>query len=647
MAITHYIENDEEIISAVGRLRKANEAENIFVFPKRALILQSIVNLKLLEREARKLGKQIIVVTQDPEGKLLAEKAGFLTKQYHEDMMRGEQASTARFTVKHGEDIPLPVSESRMRPPRSQALGSSSFYGNVDESLSQSPVSSLPTSFSGSVPGGESRSLRIRNASPPQQTSLNSLRTSEAIQRSTSSQRRTPVNQDNAFSYQTRSSLSPSIETDAQRQEKLHRFLSGSRPDVTSGVPMSTRPKTIPPQTSHQEDEVVPSRVAPWIFAALGALSLVAILGAVVFLVLPKAEITVIPQGGEEKISAQVMASTRVSDTPEKITARIVERDISATVGEDTTGQSLTGSGKARGTVILTNNFSTASQPLVATTRLRASNGKLFRIIDGITVPGMTEKNGEKTPGVIEVNVVADEAGSSFNIDSTEFRIVGFQGGPKYDAITGKSTRAMTGGSDGGVSNGSKSVTKSDLERADQKARNQAERSFQDDITSTLAEGEHLLEKSFLVTPMSENTAPAIGSNMDHFDYTARYQIRAFIISETALKAHLETVLNDRMQTESTRLKPVSFDIQYKALLPKYDEGTIEMTIEALAKMRASIDVATLRSELLGQNEEGIRDVLSRHSEIKRLQVDFKPKIFVATIPKKNDRVNILVADEP
>lgn len=642
MAITHYIESDEEIISAVGRLRKAHEAENIFVFPKRALILQSIVNLKLLEREARKLGKQIIVVTQDAEGKLLAEKAGFLTKQYQEDMMRGEQSTTARFTVKHGEDIPLPVSESKFHPPRSQSLGSSDFYGHANDETSVPAVPVPPISSPRTVTS-ESRSLRIRNASPPQQTSLNSLRALEAVRQPRAVHMR-PSYQSEPSPQRDFGSNRPE-ETDEERQAKLQRFLNGTREPGLSKSTSESRVEKNQPLESLQE-EAVPSRVAPWIFGALGTFSLLALLGAVIFLILPKAEVTIIPQNGEEKISLQVMGATVVSDTTEKVAVRKIERDLSVTINDDATGQTVTGVGKARGTVILTNNFSTAAQPLVATTRLLASNGKLFRMVEGATIPGMGEKNGTKVPGVIEVSVVADETGESFNIEPTDFRIPGFQGGSKYDAITGKSVRVMTGGGGGSVT-GSKSVSKTDLERADQKARDQALQSFQSEVMSTLASGEYLLEKSIDIVSNGEGMAPALGSTIEHFDYNARYHVRAFVVSENDLKQHFETALSERLRADMTRLKPVSWDIHYTALLPKFDEGTVEMNIEATAKMRSMIDVATLRSELLGQNEEGIRDILSRHPEIKRLQVDFKPKIFIATIPKKADRVSILVADEP
>src|SRR3989344_7933955 len=85
MPQTYYIESDEEIISIIGKLRKSGAEVNYFVVPKRALVLQSIVNLRLFQREAEKLGKKIVLVTQDEMGQNLAKKAGLETEKYSDD----------------------------------------------------------------------------------------------------------------------------------------------------------------------------------------------------------------------------------------------------------------------------------------------------------------------------------------------------------------------------------------------------------------------------------------------------------------------------------------------------------------------------------------------------------------------------------
>lgn len=76
-----YLETDEEITSVVDKLRKIKTRDVVLVAPKRCTLVQSIVNLKLLKKQAKLLSKKIILVTPDPQGQNLALKAGIPTKK--------------------------------------------------------------------------------------------------------------------------------------------------------------------------------------------------------------------------------------------------------------------------------------------------------------------------------------------------------------------------------------------------------------------------------------------------------------------------------------------------------------------------------------------------------------------------------------
>jgi len=77
---TLYIDIDEEITSIIDRVRKSAANEIIVIAPKRALLLQSLVNLKLLKKEVGRRKKKLMIVTQDKIGKKLIEKAGILVQ---------------------------------------------------------------------------------------------------------------------------------------------------------------------------------------------------------------------------------------------------------------------------------------------------------------------------------------------------------------------------------------------------------------------------------------------------------------------------------------------------------------------------------------------------------------------------------------
>ncbi len=80
MIKTLYLEVDEEVTSVVDKMKKEPASEITLVIPSHATLLQSVVNLKILASEARRLEKKLWVVTPDANGKHLATRAGLQVK---------------------------------------------------------------------------------------------------------------------------------------------------------------------------------------------------------------------------------------------------------------------------------------------------------------------------------------------------------------------------------------------------------------------------------------------------------------------------------------------------------------------------------------------------------------------------------------
>lgn len=71
-----YIEADEEITEVIERLKSFPASAVRLVVPKGALILQSLVSLKLLASVARQIPLEVALVTQDEVGQHVAKQAG-------------------------------------------------------------------------------------------------------------------------------------------------------------------------------------------------------------------------------------------------------------------------------------------------------------------------------------------------------------------------------------------------------------------------------------------------------------------------------------------------------------------------------------------------------------------------------------------
>ena len=101
---------------------------------------------------------------------------------------------------------------------------------------------------------------------------------------------------------------------------------------------------------------------------------------------------------------------------------------------------------RASGRIVIFNAHSSEPQVLVRRTRFRAPDGKVYRIGNGITVPGAAIVDGKIEARSIEVEVFADEPGEDYNIGLSDFVIPGFQGSAKYEKFYARSKTPMTGG---------------------------------------------------------------------------------------------------------------------------------------------------------------------------------------------------------
>ena len=74
-----YLEPDEEITSIIDRLSKVEGSKIAVVVPKNSTMFQSLVNLKLLARQAQKLGKEVAIISNNKVGSRLAKQVGLET----------------------------------------------------------------------------------------------------------------------------------------------------------------------------------------------------------------------------------------------------------------------------------------------------------------------------------------------------------------------------------------------------------------------------------------------------------------------------------------------------------------------------------------------------------------------------------------
>lgn len=686
MAQTFFIDSDEEIISVIGYLRKSPDTENSFVFPKRSLVLQSAVNLRLFQREAEKQGKRIVIISQDENGRQLAERVGIPTKEYATEInsLRPDQAAIQQENTKQSA-IPQ-ESNSVVRSDRSPAMPPSNHLGSETFSspVAFQPVVSprLSSQVQGSVPQTQIISqpnehrLRIRDTSPRYQTSLNSVRNDikspvALTQKSAEQPMRTvrPEAQLGTSSVHRQAVSSSSIpqtqEADLSgRNQRLERFFQRGPGEVLSETPSQTGARAASSSQSPQSHSSLspatkippafsPSEIQPakasssWkkLIFSVGSIVLLSGIGVAVYFLLPKASVLLTPHEITHEVEAKFEGKTIApigDQNSDVVPVRKIEKNYGSTVSVEATGKASSGNQKARGTIIISNEYSSDTQPLIATTRFETSDGKIFRLAESTTVPGMTIVDGKRQPGIAEAVVIADAPGDAYNISPADFTIPGFKGVPKYEKIRATSSKNFSGG--GGSEESMSSVTKEDIDSGVQKLKEQSKKDFLAAVEQELSPDERPLIDSVEVNDTQIETLPLAGSLGERFDMNERFTGRIFVVSEKILKEKL--ALRNLPERKGVSFRVTDATISYESVLPRYDEDQVTFTVRSTLKLSSNIETDQLQAELLGLDEDGIKSILEKHAEIKKIEVNFSPEFLFHNIPKDEKRVSVQVISE-
>ncbi len=641
---TLYIDIDEEITSIVDRVRKAAADEVIIVVPKRALLIQSLVNLKLLKKEANRRKKRLMIVTQDKIGKKLIEKAGILVQRKMDDSMAGDE-----IFEKNPRPAPLQILDDSSDD-EEETIGSSNYF---DEPLlpSASAVSTATPSMPktgeniGKISFGKKKKSSGSNFSSPNSKKFKK----ESSVKNQKSQKGNRVRLSDIVA-------GPKKEKEKKsRSEKpvIAKKKTGLHSEINFHSREIERQKNLEPEKFFQasnfssssfsfrkEEKVlrttrVKGRAGKYFVVFLGTFFLFGATASVYFF-LPKATIVLHLKTEEKSASLMIEANTQAKsvDEKEKVVPAALEQITKEKNGEfDATG-SQSGAGKSTGKVVIYNEFSSENQPLVATTRLQTSDGKIFRITKGVIVPGVTKVGGETKPGAIEVEVVADKPGKEYDIEPTTFKIPGFEGGPKYEKFHAESVKPMKGGSGEGAA----IVTAQDLAKAKEKLVAEAKKEILDDLKGKLGDSRHFFGDTTLFDIISSSSSEKAGAQAQKFTFTVNLKARILSFQ----KSDVEKLIEQGEKASGIKTAQIDFEKGVNYILSEADVGKGFLKFEAKTDFRLSegVDLENFKKGSLGKNESELENFIKSYPSIKSVDVNFWP-FFSSRVPISERRVKI------
>ena len=203
------------------------------------------------------------------------------------------------------------------------------------------------------------------------------------------------------------------------------------------------RKKLVDQMGEEEHDSSKNSKIFIWTISILCVATLLFFLSSV----FATATVTITPKVEHLTLNDTYTISTKKEVAGLHYQIVTIKKDVSKSL--ETNGQADV-QRKAIGKAILYNNFSTSKQRLINNTRLESSTGLVYRIRQSVDVPGIKTVAGVKTPGSIEVEIIADMPGDTYNIKVSDFKgyfkIPGFKGSTKYDGFYGRLSADTVGG---------------------------------------------------------------------------------------------------------------------------------------------------------------------------------------------------------
>lgn len=296
---------------------------------------------------------------------------------------------------------------------------------------------------------------------------------------------------------------------------------------------------------------------------------------------------------------------------------------------------------RSKGKVIIFNNFSTASQNLDIDTRLEGSNGKIYKTETKTTVPG---KSKTGTPGAVEVNIYASEAGSEYDSGPLDFTIFGFKGTPKYSKFYARSKdgTSITGGFKGKV----KAVSEEDRKLALEELNATLKDSLSKKASDQIPVGFILFKDAgFLETQevLPTTTAPSTDGNVP---ITIKGTYYGVLFDEVELTKKIAKDLVPGYADEDVyipNMRELTFSIKSKET-PLKDIKNLSFDLTGTGKIVWKVDIEKFLGDILGKKKKDFDETLAQYPNIDSATLSIRP-VWKMTFPEKEKNINIVVLE--
>ncbi len=428
---------------------------------------------------------------------------------------------------------------------------------------------------------------------------------------------------------------------DMVKIKRTKRQVKAPTQDIRPLPPPPLREESLPVQDKNPDQNVVhstsgaprdKSRYTLWIVAII---SIVFFLFSISYLFL-EASVTVNPKIKNVVLNQNLSATKNANSGPLSFDLIVISGEENKTV--PTTGEKDVLE-KARGAVLIYNNFSSATQRLDIDTRLEGSNGKIYKTDKAVVVGGMKGS----IPGSVEVGIYASVPGEEYNSGPLDFTIVGFKGTPKYSKFYARSKGEIFGGFKG------KAPVISESEKAD--AINGMKMALQEKLFKKASDqipAGLILFKDAAHLDVEESVDLAPSRADSQVSLKLKGTLYGFLFDEGKLANQI--VADNLKEEESSSVYiPNIKDLIFSLTAPLVgdnisfaDVNDISFNLKGSTKIVWKLDEKKLRADLVGKPKKDFTQILLQYPNIDSADLVISP-FWKRSLPDKIKDIKVIV----
>ncbi|MFH1455198.1 MAG: hypothetical protein ABIF22_02675 [bacterium] len=295
---------------------------------------------------------------------------------------------------------------------------------------------------------------------------------------------------------------------------------------------------------------------------------------------------------------------------------------------------------KATGKAILYNNFNTSNQKLIINTRLETKDGLIYKTRQSVVVPGIKTVSGVKTPGSVEVEIIADDVGDKYNMKLSDFKgdftIFGFKGTPKYSKFYARQSTDIIGGLVGNI----KKVSDDKIEAGRIELKNTLKDDLIKEVFSKKPEQFILFKDNYYI--QCNDLATDLLSK--EYKISEECSINAIIFHKDILATFIATnKINNFNNSKVDIMWNDNNSVSLQGITEKpWNETSLKAKFKGSIQVVWFFDASEILASILGQNKSVISLVIENNkNSLKEIQTTIRP-MWRNTFPTNVKKIKII-----